>query len=110
MWNYLGYPNVTNASWGNYDVLYINPFDSCCWNKEMNSWAPMIKAIKTANPKAVVLATFHATEIWEEDLIDANKWLPEKCLMRNTNGERYGARFSTEIYTRGCHWIPRMFA
>jgi N-methylhydantoinase B/oxoprolinase/acetone carboxylase alpha subunit len=23
---------------------------------------------------------------------------------------RYGARFSTEIYTRWCHWIPRMFA
>ena len=23
---------------------------------------------------------------------------------------RYGARFSAEIYTRGCHWIPRMFA
>jgi hypothetical protein len=23
---------------------------------------------------------------------------------------RYGARFPTEIYTRGCHWIPRMFA
>jgi hypothetical protein len=22
----------------------------------------------------------------------------------------YGARFSTEIYTRGCHWIPRLFA
>jgi hypothetical protein len=22
----------------------------------------------------------------------------------------YGARFPTEIYTRGCHWIPRMFA
>jgi hypothetical protein len=22
----------------------------------------------------------------------------------------YGARFLTEIYTRGCHWIPRMFA
>jgi hypothetical protein len=22
----------------------------------------------------------------------------------------YGARFSTGIYTRGCHWIPRMFA
>jgi Mg2+ and Co2+ transporter CorA len=22
----------------------------------------------------------------------------------------YGAHFSTEIYTRGCHWIPRMFA
>jgi hypothetical protein len=24
--------------------------------------------------------------------------------------ELYGARFPTEIYTRGCHWIPRMFA
>jgi hypothetical protein len=23
---------------------------------------------------------------------------------------RHGARFSAEIYTRGCHWIPRMFA
>jgi chromosome segregation ATPase len=22
----------------------------------------------------------------------------------------YGARFPAEIYTRGCHWIPRMFA
>jgi hypothetical protein len=22
----------------------------------------------------------------------------------------YGARFSTEMYARGCHWIPRMFA
>jgi hypothetical protein len=22
----------------------------------------------------------------------------------------YGARFSTGIYTRACHWIPRMFA
>jgi serine/threonine protein kinase len=22
----------------------------------------------------------------------------------------YGARFPTESYTRGCHWIPRMFA
>jgi hypothetical protein len=23
---------------------------------------------------------------------------------------QHGARFPTEIYTRGCHWIPRMFA
>jgi hypothetical protein len=22
----------------------------------------------------------------------------------------YGARFPTEIYTRRCHWIPRLFA
>jgi hypothetical protein len=22
----------------------------------------------------------------------------------------YGARFSAEIYARGCHWFPRMFA
>jgi hypothetical protein len=22
----------------------------------------------------------------------------------------HGARFPAEIYTRGCHWIPRMFA
>jgi hypothetical protein len=29
-------------------------------------------------------------------------WL--KCKLR-----WHGARFPTEIYTRGCHWIPRMF-
>jgi hypothetical protein len=23
---------------------------------------------------------------------------------------RHGSFFPTEIYTRGCHWIPRMFA
>jgi hypothetical protein len=23
---------------------------------------------------------------------------------------RYGALFSTEIYTRGCHWFPRLLA
>jgi hypothetical protein len=23
---------------------------------------------------------------------------------------RHGARFSAEIYTRGCHWIPRLLA
>jgi hypothetical protein len=22
----------------------------------------------------------------------------------------FGARFSTDIYTRGCHWFPRLFA
>lgn len=73
MWRYLGY-NVTNSSWGDYDVLYINPFDSCCWKKEMDSWLNLIRAIKQANPSAVVLATFHATEIWQEDLVAANRW------------------------------------
>jgi hypothetical protein len=27
-----------------------------------------------------------------------------------TKAGSHGARFSAEIYTRGCHWIPRMFA
>jgi hypothetical protein len=29
---------------------------------------------------------------------------------RGSTWSMYGARFPTEIYTRGCHWIPRMFA
>jgi NhaA family Na+:H+ antiporter len=29
---------------------------------------------------------------------------------RSLETSAYGARFLTEIYTRGCHWIPRMFA
>ena len=46
MWDYAGYPNMTNATWADYDVQYLNPFDSCCWLKEMDSWVPRIKAIK----------------------------------------------------------------
>ena len=30
--------------------------------------------------------------------------------VRGTRDEVYGARFSTGIYTRGCHWFPRMLA
>jgi ABC-type bacteriocin/lantibiotic exporter with double-glycine peptidase domain len=26
------------------------------------------------------------------------------------DAERYGARFSAEIYTRGCHWFARLLA
>jgi nardilysin len=31
-------------------------------------------------------------------------------LLSGLVGGGHGARFPTEIYTRGCHWIPRMFA
>ena len=67
-------------------MLYLNPFDSCCWLKEMDSWVPRIKAVKAANPNSVVFATFHATEIWSADLIAENRWLPDGCLMRNSDG------------------------
>ena len=58
-WDYVGFKNVTNASWAGYDVQYLNPFDSCCYLAEMDSWVPRVRAIKQANPNAVVLATFH---------------------------------------------------
>jgi hypothetical protein len=34
----------------------------------------------------------------------------KKQYLRSRINWAYGARFPTEIYTRGCHWIPRMFA
>jgi hypothetical protein len=34
----------------------------------------------------------------------------ERAAARRTGSAMHGARFPTEIYTRGCHWIPRMFA
>jgi len=36
MWDYVGFPNMSNATWGDYDVHYLNPFDSCCWLKEID--------------------------------------------------------------------------
>jgi hypothetical protein len=36
--------------------------------------------------------------------------IPRLIMLLKDLIKRYGARFPTEIYTRGCHWIPRMFA
>eukprot|EP01043_Picozoa_sp_COSAG02_P028386 COSAG02_NODE_1718_length_11207_cov_2.888999_6_plen_422_part_00 len=105
-WEYAGFPNITNDTWAEMDVLYLNPFDSCCWLKEMDDWVPRIKAIKSAKPDAVVLATFHATEIWAEDLVEANRWLPESCLMRNADGTVcswwVGLVFSNNLFRPEC--------
>ena len=105
-WGYAGFPHITNATWAEQDVLYLNPFDSCCWLKQMNDWVPRIKAIKAAKPEAVVLATFHATEIWSEDLIEANRWLPDSCLMRNADGSVcswwVGLVFSNNLFRPEC--------
>jgi hypothetical protein len=97
---------MTDATWARYDVQYINPFDSCCWKREAGSWAPMIRAIKQENPQTVVLATFHATEIWEVDLADKGGWLPDKCLVRNTNGDLCswwaGLVFTNNLFDPDC--------
>ena len=57
-------------------MIFINPFDSCCYRKEMGSWQARIKAIRNGNPRAKILATFHTTEIWAEDINVQNSWLP----------------------------------
>jgi hypothetical protein len=100
---------MTNASWGRYDVQYLNPFDSCCWKQEMDSWTPLVRAIKKENPRAVVLATYHATEIWEVDVVGPGQgsgWLPEKCRIRNTNGELCswwaGLVFTNNLFDPDC--------
>jgi hypothetical protein len=36
--------------------------------------------------------------------------VPKHEQLAALNGGVYGARFPAEIYTRGCHWIPRKFA
>jgi hypothetical protein len=40
-------------------------------------------------------------------LLDGTYRNPPNTRLRDA---AYDARFPTEIYTRGCHWIPRMFA
>jgi hypothetical protein len=106
MWDYAGFPNMSNATWAAYDVHYLNPFDSCCWLKEMDSWVPRIKAIKDNNPTAITLATFHATEIWNEDLVVKDPWLSESCLMRNAGGSTCswwnGLVFTNNLFREEC--------
>jgi hypothetical protein len=106
MLDYIGFPNITNDTWARYDTIYINPFDSCCYLKEMGSWQARIRAIKQGNPNAKVLATFHATEIWAEDLNIANRWLPPKCLVRNDDGTPcswwVGLVFTNNLFIEEC--------
>jgi len=106
MLNYIGFPGMTNDTWARYDTIFINPFDSCCYLKEMGSWQAHIRAIKKGNPSAKVLATFHATEIWAEDINIANRWLPPKCLMRNADGTPCswwaGLVFTNNLFIEEC--------
>ena len=106
MLNYIGFPAITNDTWARYDTIYINPFDSCCYLKEMGSWQARIRAIKKGNPNAKVLATFHATEIWAEDINIANRWLPPKCLVRNSDGTPcswwVGLVFTNNLFIEEC--------
>ena len=55
--------NVTNATWSDYDVLYINPVADFGPGDALDSWAATVRAIKIGNPTAVVLGTFHTTEV-----------------------------------------------
>jgi hypothetical protein len=51
-----------------------------------------------------------ATELWR-DLLDQTSLIDAVCSPKSRNElARHGARFPTEGYTRGCHWITRMFA
>ena len=48
-----------------------------------------VRAIKRVKPDAVVLMTYHTTEVWYKDLIRNNsgqQYLPLHCIMRNADG------------------------
>jgi hypothetical protein len=50
--------------------------------------------------KALGITDFRSVETWVDELAGI---MIGMCSPR-------GVRFPTQIYTRGCHWIPRMFA
>eukprot|EP01043_Picozoa_sp_COSAG02_P035503 COSAG02_NODE_2547_length_8563_cov_9.105388_2_plen_241_part_00 len=87
-WDYLGFPNVTNDTWADYDLQYINP--SADWRPSViPDWVETIQAIKRRNPSAVVVGTFHTTEVWWKDMIrngSGQTFLPRDCVIRNADG------------------------
>jgi hypothetical protein len=93
IWEYLGFPNVTNETWADYHVQCLNPsadFGSSGEDPQrLSDWAETVRAIKRVNPKSVVLMTYHTTEVWFKDLIRNNsgqQYLPLDCIMRNADG------------------------
>ena len=81
-WEYLGFPNVTNDTWADYDLQYINP--GADWRPAViPDWVQTIKAIKRRNPKSVVVGTFHTTEVWYRDMV------------RNGSGQGYLPRVNS---------------
>ena len=72
----------------------------------MDDWTALATAIKTESPNATLFATFHATEIWAEDLVVSDPWLPEHCLMRNADGSLcswwVGLVFTNNLFLPEC--------
>jgi hypothetical protein len=87
-WAYQGFMNVTNETWADYDLQYINP--SSDWQADkIPDWAETIRAIKRTNPSAIVVGTFHTTEVWYKDMIrpgSGQDYLPLDCIIRNADG------------------------
>ena len=93
IWEYLGFPNVTNETWADYHVQYLNPSaefgSSGADPQRLSDWAETVRAIKQVNPASVVLMTYHTTEVWYKDLVRNNsgqQYLPLDCIMRNADG------------------------
>ena len=93
IWEYLGFPNVTNKTWADYHVQYLNPSadfgSSGADPQRLSDRAETVRAIKQVNPASVVLMTYHTTEVWYKDLVRNNsgqQYLPLDCIMRNADG------------------------
>jgi hypothetical protein len=101
-------------------LMYLNV-------KSWGEWITELKVIKelTAVTGDEVLLGHGAAKKKLEDLLNRSKELEEfvdrekviyvKLLLELAadacdivSGAMHGARFSTDIYTRGCHWFPRL--
>jgi hypothetical protein len=82
----------------------LPPIDS------MDMW-PLLSGANHTSPRTEFMLTSMTDPVYNDKAYPtggdaayiAGPW---KLILNNV----HGVRFSTGIYTRGCHWIPRMFA
>jgi parallel beta-helix repeat protein len=108
-WAYQGFMNVTNETWADYDLQYINP--SSDWEADkIPDWVETIRAVKRINPSSIVVGTFHTTEVWYKDMIrngSGQQYLPLDCVIRNADGTPCDCETPHPLHLPAPHFHPR---
>jgi hypothetical protein len=118
-WVIVNYQNVTNGMPANAyqlildeyatDLLKIGAWETAALiYTESQYLCPTDRSAKWLSAPGVV----PATSVFKYELTYAPHLMAElgELVYWTQWCKWYGARFPTEIYTRGLHWIPRMFA
>jgi non-lysosomal glucosylceramidase len=90
-----------------YDIIDFAGYDHTTFNSFLYLTAMRAcQRLSTYTKNSTLAAKCNLASLAAEPAINASLWNASSGYFRAWSG----ARFPTDVYTRGCHWIPRMVA